>query len=76
MTAIILMIILFYGLENFISLIKREKPFVQEIEIPNYFSLDYKQNLTKLGSKIAFTLEDYFTDEAKLDPRYIKTIVR
>ena len=44
-------------------------------EEPNYFSLDYKQNLTKLESKIAFTVEDYFTDEAKMDPDYVKIIV-
>ena len=44
-------------------------------EEPNYFPLDYKQNLTKLESKLAFTLEDYFTDEAKMDPDYVKIIV-
>ena len=76
MTAVILMIILFYGLDKFISLIEKENPFVSRIEIPEFFSLSYEKNLTKLGSKIAFTLEEYFTHEAKLDPRYIKTIVR
>ena len=25
---------------------------------------------------LAFTLEDYFTDEVKNDPRYVKTFVR
>ena len=29
-----------------------------------------------IDSKIAFTVEDYFTDEARLDPTHIKTIVR
>ena len=29
-----------------------------------------------IDSKIAFTVEDYFTDEARLDQTYIKTIVR
>ena len=65
-----------YALDKFISLIEKDNPQIQEVEIPDYYSLNYKKDLTKLGSKIAFTLEDYFTDEAKLDPRYIKTIVR
>ena len=61
LTAVIMTIILFYALDNFISLVEKDNPIIQEVEIPNYFSLSYKKNLTKLGSKIAFTLEDYYT---------------
>ena len=75
-TALILVVILFYAINTLIKLVNKEQPFIKEIEIPEYYSIDYKKNLTKLGSKIAFTVEDYFDEEARLDARYIKTLVR
>ena len=49
---------------------------ISEILEPNFFDYQTKLDLTRIGFKMAFSVEGYLDSELKDDPRYVKYIVR
>ena len=61
---------------KFIHLFDRFNPNVSQILERNIYTDTEIFDLYQEKFRLAFTLEDYFTSEMKIDPNYIKFVVR
>ncbi len=57
-------------------LIYFQNPQIGQAVLKTYFDIDYKVNLTDLGFKIAFSVNDYKNGSVLDDPNYVQWIVR
>jgi hypothetical protein len=57
-------------------LIYFQNPTINQATIQNQYDKDYKVNLTDIGFKIAFGVNDYTHGNPLDDPDYVKWVVR
>ena len=77
--AAILEVLLFtleYALIKLVYLSCRRNPTVNDSKIDGYFESSKTINLTEVGWRMAFTVENKETRKQIRDPRYVKWIVR
>lgn len=65
-----------YTYQRFMKLILRENPDIQIATISNFYDKDYTVNLSEIGFKLAFGVNDYKDGKPYDDPNYVKWTVR
>ena len=75
-TFTLMAILLLYAIIKFQMLIYFQNPQIGQAVLKTYFDIDYKVNLTDLGFKIAFGVNDYKNGSVLDDPNYVQWIVR
>lgn len=76
MSLAIMIVLLLFASIKFIHLSERYNPNVSQLLVKNFFSETDQLVLKDEDFRLAFTLEDYFKPEMKIDVRYVKIIVR
>ena len=72
MSIVVMLIVFLFSLQKLQHLLMRQNPSINTYMELEAFTAEDKLNLEKENVRIAFTLEDYFTREPKMDPKYVK----
>ena len=64
-----------FGLTKFKHLWEKYNPDISFVTDEYAFTSEDKFNMKSNNFKVAFTVEDYLTNEMKNDPRYVKYVV-
>ena len=75
-TLVLFSIVLTYATHKFIHLESKKNPVISEYHKANNFDPDEVLNLNERNFRIAFAVEGFRTNDLKIDPRYVKWIVR
>ena len=76
LTSSILVLTLAYTLLKFSDLYTKDNPVVSQMTIQDYYSLTDELSLKDINFKFAFTVEGYYDNKRKIDPRYVKQLVK
>ena len=76
MTVLIFGIVLAYATTKFIHLESRANPNVASFDIEDAFDNSDILNLNEQNFRIAFAVEGFRTKDLKVDPKYVKWIIR
>ena len=72
MSVIVMAIVFLFSMQKLQHLLMRQNPSINTYMELEAFTAEDKLNLQQENIRIAFTLEDYFTREPKMDPKYVK----
>ena len=75
-TIAILCLLLTYAAMKMIHLVERRNPEITQHTTLSAIDIDTTVKLKEIGFRMAFTMENYLTNETINDPRYVKWIVR
>lgn len=73
-TLVLLYITLVFACVKLVQLMQRMNPTVNTASDKYAYSNDEKLRLKDINFMMAFTLESYFTEETKDDPRFLKWV--
>ena len=76
LSAILLLIVLFYGANKFTFLLERRNPTISSYAERGAVTKNDKINLRDENLRFAFGIEGFLDNELKADPRYVKWYVR
>ena len=76
LSAIVVLIVLFYGANKFVQLLERKNPTISTFSERDAVTKNDKLNLSDAGLRFAFGMEGYLDKELKADRRYVKWYVR
>lgn len=72
----VLTLTLIYSVIKLTQLIDKHNPTINEVTIPDYFTIYEKLNLNEANFRMAFTVENAFGKKKRMDdPRYVKFAV-
>ena len=76
LTILIWIIVLAYGTTKFFQLLTKANPNVSSYVVPDAFDFTDELNLNENNFRIAFAVEGARSKDLKIDPKYVKWIVR
>ena len=72
----VLLLWIVYGVIKFSQMMSKHNPFISEMTEKNFLDYNTRLDLNEINFKMAFSIEGYLDNEAKVDHRYVKYIVR